>query len=624
MAGPLHVVATAGHVDHGKSTLVRALTGMEPDRWAEERRRGLTIDLGFAWTILPSGRAVAFVDVPGHERFLGNMLAGLGPAPVVCFVVAADEGWRAQSSDHRDAVAALGIDSGVIVISRADRVTDGGAAALAQARTELAGTGLRAAPAVAVAAVDGHGLPDLRRTLDAVLAGLPAPDPAGRLRLWVDRSFTVTGAGTVVTGTLATGGLARGDHLQVLGDGTHAVTVRGLQSRGRAHDRLAPVDRVALNLRGVSAEQVRRGDVIVRPDAWPVADRLDVRRVTGAGLTEAPDHLTVHVGTAAVPARMRPFDDDHGRLTLARPLPLVVGDRLVLRNPGTRRILGGAQVLDADPPALRRRGASARRGQALAALDPAGDLLAEIARRGAVPERHLRRLGLLGGPTSDAPVGPSGSSNGGPSGNSTGGSPVPDDVVVEDGWWVHAPVHLAWTERLRAALTDLADRDPLADGLTRGAATDLLALPDTSLLDSVVAAAGLEQDGGRIRLPGRRSDLGPAEAAIAGLEQRLAAAPFAAPEAADLVELRLGARELAAAERAGRILRLRDGIVLLPTAPALAMRELARLPQPFTTSQARAALATTRRVAIPLLEHLDARGWTRRLDAGHREVRRPG
>ena len=608
MAGPLHVVATAGHVDHGKSTLVRALTGMEPDRWAEERRRGLTIDLGFAWTTLPSGRAVAFVDVPGHERFLGNMLAGLGPAPVVCFVVAADEGWRAQSSDHRDAVAALGIDAGVIVISRADRVTDGGAAALAQARTELAGTGLSAAPAVAVSAVDGRGLPDLRRVLDGVLAGLPPPDPEARLRLWVDRSFSVTGAGTVVTGTLATGRLARGDRLQVVGEETFPVTVRGLQSRGLAHDRLEPVDRVALNLRGVSTDQVRRGDVVVRPDLWVVTTQLDVRRVTGTGLTEAPEYLTVHVGTAAVPARLRPFDDDHGRLTLTRSLPLIVGDRLVLRNPGTRRILGGARVLDADPPDLRRRGASARRGHELAGLDPAGDLRAEVARRGAVPERQLRRLGLVGDPPEGA----------------VQGSGPPDGVVIVSGWWVHGPVHRGWAERLRAALADLAARDPLADGLTRGAAADLLALPDPSLLDSVIDAAGLEPDGGQIRLPGRRFDLGPAEAAIAGLERRLAAAPFAAPEAEELAQLRLGARELAAADRAGRILRLRDGIVLLPTAPALAMRELARLPQPFTTSQARATLATTRRVAVPLLEHLDARGWTRRLDAGHREVRRPG
>jgi len=593
------VVATAGHVDHGKSTLVRALTGMEPDRWAEERRRGLTIDLGFAWTTLPSAREVAFVDVPGHERFLGNMLAGLGPAPVVCFVVAADEGWRPQSSDHRDAVAALGIERGLIVVTKADRVgPDRLAATLAQIRVELAGTGLRDAPAVVVSAVDGTGLADLRATLDDVLARLPAPPTTGRLRLWVDRCFTITGAGTVLTGTLAAGTIAHGDRLHVLGDRPRPVTVRGLQSRGRPHESLTPVDRVALNLRGLSADQVGRGDVLVTPDAWPVTGALDVRRATGDPFTDAPEHLTVHVGTAAVPGRLRPFDDDHARLTLDRRLPLVVGDRLVLRNPGSRRILGGAQVLDADPPALRRRGDSGRRLAALTAMRPTGDVLVEVARRGAVAERQLQLLGLLDG---------------------AAGAP-PEGIRVVHGWWVHGPVHQAWQQRLHAAVTALHERDPLSAGLSCGAAVDLLVLPDPTLLDAVARDAGLEMAAGSVRLPGSRADLGPAEAAVAELETRLRTAPFRAPEADDLTALALGVRELAAAERAGRILRLRDGVVLLPSAPALAMRELARLPQPFTTSQARQVLGTTRRVAIPLLEHLDARGWTRRLDAGHREV----
>src|SRR5580693_5924056 len=167
-------LATAGHVDHGKSTLIRALTGMEPDRWEEERRRGLTIDLGFAWTTLASGREVAFVDVPGHQRFLGNTLAGLGPAPVVCFVVAADDGWQAQSSDHRDALAALGIRHGLIVITRADRAPEGAAAkVLEQAREELSETGLGDAPGVIVSAVDGSGLTELGAALDRVLSQLP-------------------------------------------------------------------------------------------------------------------------------------------------------------------------------------------------------------------------------------------------------------------------------------------------------------------------------------------------------------------------------------------------------------------------------------------------------------------
>ena len=596
----MHVIATAGHVDSGKSTLVRALTGMEPDRWEEERRRGLTIDLGYAWTTLPSGQDVAFVDVPGHERFLGNMLAGLGPAPVVCFVVAADEGWQAQSSDHRDAVAALGIECGVVVLSRADRASGQQVAdVLSRTRLELAGTGLQDAPAVAVSATEGTGLVELRATLDDVLSRVPSPTTTGRLRLWVDRSFTITGSGTVVTGTLAAGTLVQGDRLQLLGhDGSRPVVVRGLQSRDTSYSSLGPVNRVALNLRDVSAADVRRGDALLTPEAWPITGVLGIHRITGVAYTDVPEQLMVHAGTAAVPARLRPFGADHARLVLDRRLPLVLGDRLVLRDPGSRSVLGGAQVLDAEPPVLRRRGDGAHWAKRLAGLDASGDVLGEVAGRGAVQEQHLRRLGLL----------------------TTHGTEAPSGVLVFGEWWVHAPVFEAWQHRLRTALEALHERDPLAPGFSQGAARDLLKLPDEKLLAPVVRDAGLEQEGGHVRLPGSHANLGAVGSAVAELERRLAADAFHAPEADELAALGLGVRELAAAERAGRVLRLRDGVVLLPTAPALAMRELARLEQPFTTSQARQALGTTRRVAVPLLEYLDSRGWTRRLDAGHRTV----
>ncbi|MGX5714672.1 selenocysteine-specific translation elongation factor [Arthrobacter sp. MAHUQ-56] len=596
----MHVVATAGHVDSGKSTLVRALTGMEPDRWEEERRRGLTIDLGYAWTTLPSGQDVAFVDVPGHERFLGNMLAGIGPAPVVCFVVAADEGWQAQSSDHRDAVAALGIEHGVVVLSRADRASSQRVAeVLARTRVELAGTGLRDAPAVAVSATVGTGLADLRSTLDGVLADVPMPATDGRVRLWVDRSFTITGSGTVVTGTLAAGTIIQGDRLSLLGHvGSRPVVVRGLQSRDTTCTSVQPVSRVALNLRDVAATDIRRGDALLTPDAWPTTAVVGIQRTTGVPYTDVPEQLMVHVGTASVPARLRPFGDDLARLVLDRHLPLVLGDRLVLRDPGSRSVLGGARILDADPPELRRRGDGAHWAERLAGMDPAGDVLAEVAARGAVQEGHLRRLGLLSGHDPDAPP----------------------DVRVFGDWWVHAPVLEAWQHRLRTAVQSLHERDPLAPGLSMGAARDLLTLPDERLLSHVILGAALEQDGGHVRLPGSEGNLGAIEPAIAELERRLGLRPFQAPEADELSALGLGARELAAGERAGRILRLRDGVVLLPTAPALAMRTLARLEQPFTTSQARQALDTTRRIAVPLLEHLDSRGWTQRLDAGHRNV----
>jgi len=594
----VHVVATAGHVDHGKSTLVRALTGMEPDRWEEERRRGLTIDLGFAWTTLPSGAGVAFVDVPGHERFLANMLAGLGPAPVVMFVVAADEGWQAQSSDHRDVVAALGIQTGVVVLSRADRATPERVEEVrAQVWAELAGSGLEDAPVVTVSAVTGNGLDELRQTLDQVLSR-HTPSATARLRLWVDRSFSVTGAGAVVTGTLTAGSISRGEQVEVLGASSRrTATVRRLESEGQVHDVLRPVSRVALNLRGLSSMEISRGDVILTPGSWLLTKLLDVRRTSGPAYEDVPHETTLHVGTAAVQVRVRPLDAEHARVTLSRSLPLTVGDRIVLRDPGSGAI-GGALVLDAEPPGLRRRGDAARRAAVLHSMDPAGDVTIEVARRGAVREAHLRDLGLV---TLAEP-------------------PVPDSILVERGWWVDRAAREAWGRRLHVAVSELHARDPLAVGLSRGALRDLLVLPSDDLVESVVAQAGLVLEGGYVRSADRPVGLGAAEAGLVTLEGRLAADPFAAPEADELDRLGLGPRELAAAERTGRLLRLGQGVVLLPTAPAQAMRTLAALDQPFTTSAARQALGTTRRVVIPLLEHLDGRGWTRRLDAGHRQV----
>ena len=595
----MQVVATAGHVDHGKSTLIRALTGIEPDRLAEERRRGLTIDLGFAWTALPSGQQVSFVDVPGHERFLGNMLAGLGPAPIVCFVVAADGGWQAQSSDHRDAVAALGIDQGLLVVTRADLAPERVPEVTAQARSELAGTGLAHAPALAVSAVTGQGMDALCEQLDELVTAARRPDAGERVRLWVDRAFTVAGAGTVITGTLAAGTLRREDRLALIGahGGEEAeVQVRGLQSRGGQLDELGPASRAAVNLRGVEAEQVGRGDALLTPGAWHLAAQIDVRRTSGAELADAPRELVAHVGTAAETARVRPFGADHARLTLERPLPLAVGDALVLRGSGSHAVRTGVRVLDVDPPAPARRGDGRRRQAVLEAMPEGGDLAGEVARRGAVSEQVLRRYGIA--VLQELPAG----------------------VERHGDQLVDADALADWCEELTVLVARAQRADPLSAGLPRKAAADALSLPAPELLDTVVTAAGLVLEAGRVKDPAAAAGLGAAEAGVAQLERRLAESSFQAPEAEDLVALRLGPRELAAAAAQGRLLRLPEEVVLLPSAPALAMRELARLEQPFTASEARQALGTTRRVAIPLLEYLDARGWTRRVDAGHREI----
>ncbi|TLP71867.1 selenocysteine-specific translation elongation factor [Nesterenkonia sphaerica] len=593
----MHVMATAGHVDHGKSTLVRALTGTEPDRWEQERQRGLTIDLGFAATTLPSGRVLSFVDVPGHERFLGNMLAGLGPAPMVCFVVAADQGWQAQSSDHRDAVAALGIRSGLIVITRTDRAPDRVPEVLEQARRELAGTGVEHAPAVAVSATEGTGLDQLRATLDAVVALAPRPAPQAPVRMWVDRSFSLRGAGTVVTGTLEAGTLHRDQRLHLLGPNIdQPVSVRGLQARHTSVETLTAVDRAAVNLRGAPPDQVARGDVLLTPAAWHLTSVIDVRHSTGETFDDAPQHLTVHLGTAAIPARCRQFDNLHARLTLTRPLPVRIGDRVLLQGSSTRPVRAGALVLDVDPPQLHRRGAGRRRAATLAGMTAAGDLAGEVRRRKAVKEEALLRMGL------DVPAQLSG------------------DVQRVSNWLVDSAHMKRWSAELSAAVEQHMQQDPLSAGLSEGAAADRLGLPDRVLLPPLTRQAGLQHSAGRITSPGAQRSLGPAESSVADLEGELASAPFQAPEAQRLAELGLSDRELAAAEQQDRLLRLSSGVVLLPSAPARAMRVLSQLDQPFTLSAARQALGTSRRVAVPLLEHLDARGWTRRVDAALREV----
>lgn len=383
-ADAVYVVATAGHVDHGKSTLVRALTGMEPDRFAEERRRGMTIDLGYAWTTVPSGLEVAFVDVPGHQRFIANMLAGIGPAPAVLFVVAADEGWRRQSSEHLAALDALDVRHGLLAVTRCDLADP--APALADAQARLGRSSLGEVEAVAVSGVTGAGLGELRAALGRLVERLPPPDPQARIRLWLDRSFSIRGAGTVVTGTLSAATLRVGEELELHG---RRVTVRALQTAGKAREQVTAPARVAVNLRGLAAGDVGRGDVLTTPGAWHWTQIVDVDLGTEDRL---PAELVAHLGTASIPVRVRRLGAGIARLRTGRPVPVQVGDRLVLRDPGRHAVAAGAVVLDADPPALERRGAAAVRAADLAAGAP--DLRAEVARRGAVTRGHLARLGV--------------------------------------------------------------------------------------------------------------------------------------------------------------------------------------------------------------------------------------
>lgn len=608
----MFVVATAGHVDHGKSTLVRALTGQEPDRWDEERRRGLTIDLGYASTTLDDGQTISFVDVPGHRRFVANMLAGIGPVPAVMFVVAADDGWMPQSAEHLDALAALRVEHGVLVITRCDLLDP--ELALAEARDAMTGTPLADLPVVCVSAVTGQGMDALREELARLGTLLPEPDRGADVRLWVDRSFTIDGAGTVVTGTLPAGTIRVGDALE-LGPGGPLVTVRGLQSLGRSRDEVAAVARVAVNLRGIAADHFPRGSTLVAPRRWRAVSTVDVRvdvrvdgradvradrRVDGrAGLQadvrvdELPEQIMVHVGSAATAARVRPLDSGHARLTLTAPLPLRVGDRLILREPGADRIPAGAVVLDPAPPPLRRRGAARRRAEELSASPETPELASELRRRGVAYVDDLRAWGVTDPPAEQSYRG-----------------------------WLIDPDHVAALAGTLVEAVRRHDRDdPLEPGLPSEAARRTLGLPDAALLAAVLdhpAATPVRAEGGRI-VAGNGPGLPPAvRAAAESLVERLRERPFDAPTADDLAGLGLGTRELAACERAGFLTGVGPGVWLGADAFAEAARRLRELPQPFTPSSARAHLDTSRRVVMPLLEGLAERGLSRRDGAdGH-------
>ncbi|MQA84634.1 MAG: selenocysteine-specific translation elongation factor [Streptosporangiales bacterium] len=590
----MHVIATAGHVDHGKSTLVRALSGMEPDRWAEERRRGLTIDLGYAWTTLPSGERLAFVDVPGHERFVTNMLAGVGPVPAVMMVVAADEGWKPQSAEHLAAIDALGVRHGLLVVSRAD-ICDP-EEARRQALAEIRDTSLGDVESVVVSGLTGQGIDLLWAALERLAAGLPEPKTDAPVRFWIDRSFTIRGSGTVVTGTLPGGRLRVGDELVLAPTGRRA-RIRALQSLKESAEEASAVARVAVNIRGLGRTEVGRGMALVTPGRWYMTNVVDVR-LRGDEPSSLPRELIFHIGAAGVAANVRPLGPDSARLVLASPLPLHIGDRALLRDPGRHRIPAGVTILDVRPPPLRRRGAAAARARELARLDGTGDGAGD-------GTALLRRFGFLRGADLVAM------------------GCVPPNEPVAGEWHVDAEYWARLRDKLADAVKRRSATDPLDPGIPMEAARSLLGLPDRRLVEALVEPP-LRIREGRVYGAQRDPVLPPeVAAAVEAVRKELTASPYRAPDAGRLAELGLTSKLLAAAVRAGALLRIGDDIVLLPGADLQAARTLARLEQPFTASEARQALDTTRRVAIPLLEHLDRKGITRRIDTTHRRCRDP-
>jgi selenocysteine-specific elongation factor len=560
----MHVVATAGHVDHGKSTLVRALTGIDPDRFAEEKARGLTIDLGFAWTTLPSGRAVGFVDVPGHVRFIKNMIAGVGAVDACLFVVAATEGWKPQSEEHLRILEMLGLGHGVIALTKVGSTDDEGRdIAALDVGDHVAGTFLEHAPVVAVDAIDGVGVDVLRAALDDMLASTPPASDAGRPRLWIDRSFAAHGSGTVVTGTLAGGAIAVDDDLLVLPRGSR-VRVRALQTHGEALATASPGRRLAVNLAGIDHHEVARGDVLVRGGQWWTTKRFDASVTVLASL----DHdvrrrgaYAIYLGSGEYPAAVRvlgrdalgPGETGAVRVHIPVALPLVPGDRFVIRESGRGETVGGGEVVDVDPvmPASKAK--------------PDRSVARVVAERGWVDAGVLSLLV---------------------------GEPVAPTL---DRWVVDAGLLAASAERLRAAVADAG-----SSGLDVAALDDR----DRAVLGTL---EGIVIDAGRARAVGMTDGLAD-HPFVAALE----AAPFAPPAPKDAG---VDPRELRELVQRGLVVE-RDGVYFAPSAIADAGRAIAGMlaaaPGGVTVSAIREELGTTRKYLLPLLAHLDATGVTRR------------
>jgi selenocysteine-specific elongation factor len=602
---PLHVIATAGHVDHGKSSLIARLTGIDPDRLEEEKRRGLTIDLGFAWCTLASGREIGFVDVPGHERFVRTMLSGVGPVRLVLFVVAADEGWKPQSEEHLAIVDVLGVHAGVVALTKRDLV-DADRAAISErmVRERLAGTALADAPIVACSSATGEGVEELLAALDAMVGAAPVPADGNRPRQFVDRVFSIAGAGTVVTGTLTGGRLTAGEEVELFPSGVRA-RIRSLQTHKRRIDVARPVSRVAANLAGVERSRIERGDVLGRPGDWRSTDVIEARIHPVRGLTHplsSRGAFTFHAGAAERSATIRLYGTStvrgngaFARIRLSSPLVLDVHDRFVLRESGRRETVAGGVVLDPAPP--QRPGANAvdrleRRKQARREEIPR--LLLD--ERGAVREADLRAL--------------------------TGSDEIPDEERVS-GWWVSERVRSIAATTATASLAahhmaspasegaDVAEvRQAIADATRRAGAPGDGDLAD-AIVDDLVRRGTVARSGSVLHLPDHRAEVGTEE--VERLTAAVAGAEPIPPTVPELQRAGFARETIESAIRSGALVRIGPDLVLTPTFIERAIEVVREAKSAgITLGDVRARLGTTRKYAVPLMEHLDRTGATRR------------
>ncbi len=613
------VVGTAGHIDHGKSTLVRALTGIDPDRLDEEKRRGMTIDLGFAYMDLPSGRHVGIVDVPGHQRFLKNMLAGVHGIDAVLFVVAADEGPMPQTREHLAIVDLLGIDHGVIALTKVDLVDDDWLQLVSEdVRAVVRGTRLAEKPIVPLSSTTRQGLKALLEALDQELAmALPRPD-IGRPRLPVDRSFAMPGFGTVVTGTLIGGRFRVGDELEVL-PARRRVRIRGLQQHNRNVDEARPGSRTAVNLAGIDRREVKRGDVLAPAGHLTLTRRIDARVTV---LEEAPhpvrhrDRLLLYQGTAELPVEVILLEADDlpprakgwAQLYSTEPVAALPGDRFILRQPAPPTTLAGGIIVDISPRRHRRRDPTTLKDLAQReAEDPAISIALELAKHpfGVRRPELARRFAVDAGQI-DAIV----------------DRLRAEGAVVEIGGAVLG--REGWNslvKRASAALAAFHGAHPLRAGMSREELKSRAGIPQSIFPDVL---ARMAQDGvivdrsGEVALPGHQPSLSPhQQAAVDAAVRDLEAAPFTPPPLPELIQRhQLTSAVVQYLAATGRIVRVNEDTAFGRAAYEEALTQIRRhlaQQRKITVAEARDLLQSSRRYVLPLLEWLDTQKITLRV-----------
>lgn len=614
----MYVIGTAGHVDHGKSTLVKALTDIDPDRLPEEKEREMTVDLGFAWLTLPSGREVSIVDVPGHERFIKNMLAGVGAIDLALLIVAADESVMQQTREHLAILDILRIRQGLVVITKTDLV-DGELVELVKAEVEdaVAGTSFAGCPMLGVSAYTGAGLEELKGEIDRILDQTgPRPD-LGRPRLPVDRCFSIAGFGTVVTGTLIDGLLAVGQEVELAPSGMRG-RIRGLQSHKERVEQSDPGVRLAVNLSGVARAEVQRGEVVTIPGWLNSTRRLDARLRMVKGAPHPLRHnagVTFHLFSSETGARARlldaerlaPGEEGWIQLLLEEPTPMVKGDYFVLRS--AEDTLGGGQVVNPNPRRRHRRFHQETIEQLLLLDEGTGeDVLVSVAeqwgpcdlrtlaqRSNCATEEALERAGPLAAAGELVMLGQLGAEN--------------DAVVYSaQGWNV-------LKGKVSAALQAYHHRHPLRRGAPTQEIRSRTGLAQGVYLKALarlVAEGELVEDDRYLRRPEHRVELNPEqERQAVAYRQALAENPYAPP-----TERHPDAELLGVLVDRGEVVKVNESVVFAAAAyREMTERIVAHLEREgsITVADARTLFDTSRKYILPLLEYLDQQRVTRRV-----------